>query len=206
MLTLHWRLSPVLYTRWVLNTQQLSTHWRLEQTYKNHFLHLTTHLPFLNYSASVKEERQLATYSKNKCKYSSPFIWLSPTTPPIFFSGRVSVLSFTLKAIHLPQDKGFPLSRWKQMLGLREKAIIPRHNDTSQALTAVCITRHFFFSGKEATIQESMQKSLSEGCSSKAPSVTPLPHPAPPGMTTCRLNHSSGCLQQGFCLASAAAL
>lgn len=92
------------------------------------------------------------------------------------------------------------------MLGLREKAIIPRHNDTSQALIAVCITGFFFFSGKEATIQGSMQKSLSKGCSSKAPSVTPPPDPAPPGMTTRQLSHSSGCLQQGFCLASAAAL
>lgn len=126
MLTLHQRLSPVLYTRWVLKTHQLSTHWRREQTYKNHLLHLTTHPPFLNYSASMKEERQCATYSKNKCKYSSPFIWLSPTTPPIFFLGRVSVLSFTLKAIHLPQDKRVSFIQVETNAGSQRKSHHPQ--------------------------------------------------------------------------------
>lgn len=36
------------------------------------------------------------------------------------------------------------------MLGLREKAINPRHNDTSQALQQSALL-DFFFSGKEAT-------------------------------------------------------
>lgn len=158
---MHRRLSAVLYTRWVLKIHHLSTHWRLEQTHKNHFLHLTTHLPFLNYSAFIKEERQFATYSQNKCKYSSdnPLISndfpsqcripvhssLSPTTPLIFFLDRVSVLSFTLKAIYLPWDKGFPLSRWQQMLGLREKAIIPDTMTLPRILQQSALLGFFFF-------------------------------------------------------------
>lgn len=73
----------------------------------------------------MKEAEQLGTYSKNKCKHfsdnllisntfslliqdSSPFIWLSPTTAPVLLLGRGSVLSFTLRATHLPQGKEFP--------------------------------------------------------------------------------------------------
>lgn len=92
------------------------------------------------------------------------------------------------------------------MLVLREQDIILKHDDTSQALRQLALLDLFFFSsGKEAIIQESMQKSLSKGCPSKFPSITP-PLPSCPSWD----DNVSACLyarlQQGLRLASAAAL
>ena len=191
MLTLHQRLSPVLYTQWVLKTHQLSAHWRPGHT---SIIFSTWQHICLSWITLPSWRRGSATYSKNKCKYSSdnplisntfslpmqdssPLIWLSPTTPPIFFLGRVSVLSFTLKAIHLPQDKGFPLSRWKQMLCLREKAINPRHNDTSQALTTVCITGFLFFSWQRSHNSGVYAKIIKWRLLLKGPIHHSSPHP-----------------------------
>lgn len=169
----------------------------------------------------MKEAEQLGTYSKNKCKHfsdnllisntfsrliqdSSPFIWLSPTTAPILLLGRGSVLSFTLKAIHLPQGKEF-LGR--DRCSFSENKTLSPNTMTHPRLYGSLHYWIFFFSssGKEAIIQESMQKSLSKGCPSKFPSITP-PLPFCPSWD----DNVSACLyarlQQGLRLASAAAL
>ena len=167
----------------------------------------------------MKEAKQLGTYSENKCKHfsdnllisntfslliqdSSPFIWLPPTTAPIFLLGRVSVLSFTLKAIHLPQGEEF-LGR--DRCSFSENKPLSSNTMTHPRLYSSLHYWIFFFSGKEAIIQESMQKSLSKGCPSKFPSIMP-PAPSCPSWDDDVSARLYARVQQGLRLASAAAL
>lgn len=118
----------------------------------NHFLN--DHFTF------VKEAKYLGTFSKskNKCQHfpdntlisnafsllmegSRPSIWI----PPVPILVRVSVLSFTLKAINPPQDKEFLVET--DTRGSKRTVVILKHNDTLQVYNnLVCLIRLFFFS------------------------------------------------------------